>query len=87
MKTEAEIRHALRQWIVDKTGRVSRNDLSDTTPIVEHRIITSLQIMDLLLFVEKLSGKPIDVEDLKPGAFKDVDTIYERFFEGGTDGR
>jgi hypothetical protein len=37
--------------------------------------------MDLILFVEEISGKEIDVEGLKPGAFKDIDTIIKNFVE------
>jgi hypothetical protein len=80
MKTEAEIRHALREWVVRTNSKIAPDALSDRTPIIEQRIVTSLQITDLLLFLEELTGRPIDVERLKPGVFRDIDTIYENFF-------
>lgn len=82
MNTEPEVRQALRDWVVKTSGRISGEDLRDDTPIIERRIITSLQVMDLILFLESLSGRPIDPGRLKPGVFRDVDTIWRNFFTG-----
>jgi acyl carrier protein len=80
MKSEEEIRRSLRDWIVKTNGKVRPEELDDQTPIIEQRIISSLQVMELIFFLEQLSGKPIEVDDLKPGVFRDVDTIYRNFF-------
>lgn len=80
MKTETEIRHALRSWILEKNGKINPEALQDDTPIIEQRIITSVQILDLILFLERLSDHPIDVENLKPGGFRDINAIYANFF-------
>jgi acyl carrier protein len=79
MKTETEVKLALRDWISRK-GKTKPEDLSDQTPIVEQRIISSVQLMELILFIEDLSGKSIDVQSLKKGMLRDIDTIYENFF-------
>ena len=79
MTSEAEVRAALRAWIAARS-RTLEPELTDTTPILERRLITSLQIMDLILYVEHLSGRAIDVRQLRPGAFRDVESIYARFF-------
>lgn len=80
-KTEAEFRQALRQWILQKNGKIKVEDLADDTAIIEQRIVTSLQLMDLILNLEKLTGNPIDVEQLKPGVFRSIDSIYKNFCE------
>ena len=80
MRTEEEIRRSLRDWIVKKNGKIKPEDLNDQTPIIEQRIISSLQVMDLIFFLEQLSGNPIEVDDLKPGVFRDIDSIYRNFF-------
>lgn len=80
MKTEMEIRKALRDWIVKTNGKIRPEELTDETPIIEQRVISSLQVMDLLLFLEQLTGKSVDVEKLKPGIFQNVNTLYENFF-------
>ena len=80
MKTEVEIRQSLRDWIIKKNGKIKPEELNDQTPVIEQRIISSLQVMDLILFLEQLSGNPIEVDDLKPGVFRDIDSIYRNFF-------
>lgn len=78
MRTEDEIRRALRQWIYACSKHSA--ELTDATPIIEQRIITSLQVMDLILYIEKLRGRRIEMDDLKPGVFRDINAIYESFF-------
>ena len=81
MRTETEIRAALRDWIVNVSGKIKREQLGDETPLIEERIITSLQVMDLILFLEKLSGRPVEVEQLKAGAFRNINALYQNFFQ------
>jgi acyl carrier protein len=85
MRTEREIRAALRDWIVNVSGKIEREQLSDETPLIEERIITSLQVMDLILFLEKLSGRPVEVEQLRAGAFRNINTLYQNFFRTTTE--
>lgn len=81
MKSESEIRQTLRDWIIKTSGKIEPDDLADQTPIIERRIISSLQVLDFILFIEKTSGNQIDVESLRPGVFRDIDTIYKNFFQ------
>jgi acyl carrier protein len=80
LKTESEVRTALRAWVVKTNGKVTATDVADDTPILERRIVKSLDIMDLILFLEELRGAPIDVEKLRPGVFRDIDAIWKNFF-------
>ena len=81
MRTETEVRTALREWIVRTSGKVGVSDVADDTPILEKRIVKSLDLMDLILFLEELRGAPIDVEKLQPGVFRSIDAIWKNFFE------
>jgi len=38
-----------------------------------------VHLPELLLLLERLRGEPIDVEDLRPGDFRDIDTLVLRF--------
>jgi acyl carrier protein len=75
-----KIRKKLHAFIIENCES-EISSLSDNTPIFESGLFKSVQIMDLILFVEEISGKEIDVEGLKPGAFKDIDTIIKNFVE------
>ncbi len=79
MNPSVDTKQALRDWVVKKSGKVRPDQLRDDTPIIEQRIITSLQVMDLLLFIESLTGRPVDVNQLHRGAFRDIDTIHKHF--------
>lgn len=79
MKNEIEVKTALRDWIVRK-GKIQAQELNDQTPFLEQRIISSVQLMELILFMEDLSGKSIDVKALKKGMLRDIDTIFRNFF-------
>ena len=80
MKTQVEIRKTLRDWVVRTNGKITAAEVLDDTPILERRIVKSLDIMDLILFLEELRGAPIDVEKLRPGVFRDIDAIWKNFF-------
>jgi len=84
LKSEPEVRAALRDWVVRTNGQVSPADIRDDTPILERRIVKSLDLMDLILFLEELRGLPIDVEALKPGVFRSIDAIWTNFFAGAS---
>ena len=86
MMTEAEIRQRLREWVVRQSGKIRPEEIADDTAIIEKRIIKSVQILDLVLFIEEHSGHAIDVEQLKPGVFRNIDTIYRNFFAVKADG-
>ena len=72
-------RSLLREWVVKKNGKLSPDDVADDTPLLDNRIITSLQILDLILFIERLRGVSIEVRLIKPGSFRSIDTIMTHF--------
>ena len=52
------------------------------TPLLEERIITSFDVLDLLLHLEHASGRRISRAQLVPGVFRDIETIARVFIEG-----
>jgi hypothetical protein len=75
------VRDALRRWVLERNPCLDPAELRDDTPLLESRLVTSLQVTDLLLLIESLRQAPIDVERLRPGAFRDLATIRETFFD------
>jgi acyl carrier protein len=80
MSTGIDVRDALRQWIADASSKRSAQELTDDTPLFRSGILKSVQISDLILTIEELAQRPVDVEQIKPGVFSDIDTIYRNFF-------
>lgn len=75
-----DAKSALREWILARNRRVRPEELKDDTPILRQRVITSLQLMDLILFLEELGAKSITIDRMRPGAFDSIDTICRAFF-------
>lgn len=70
----------LRSFVLDKAKAPLRpEDLTDQTPLLTDGWLRSVHLPELLLLIERLRGAPIDVEDLKPGDFRDIDTLVTRF--------
>lgn len=80
MIEDLEIKNQLRQWIAKKHQGLDPNSIAEDTPLIEQRLLTSIQVLDLIMFLEHLRGKPVDVTRLEPGSFRSIGTIYSHFF-------
>lgn len=84
MTTDATAaRAALRDWVAARARDIDPGQLTDTTALFEDGVLTSLQFPELILLIERLRGREIDVTALAPGDFRDVATIVDRFVAGG----
>lgn len=82
---EADIKHKLRAWIVDRSKQPDAKDiLTDDTPIIDSGLLSSLDIAEFVLYIESLLGDEIDIDDLEPEAFTSTNTMYETFFAQGS---
>jgi acyl carrier protein len=77
---EMEIKEQIRTWIAGKNTKVSLDEIQLDTPILEKKIISSLQVMDLILYLESLKKGAISLDNMKPCSFTDINTIYKSFF-------
>ena len=82
MSAEYRIRDSLKRWIAETSARATMEQLDDHTPLFRSGILKSVQVSDLILYIEELAGRSVDVEQIKPGVFRDIDTIYRTFFAG-----
>jgi acyl carrier protein len=73
------MREAIRSWISEHSRKAMSGELTDATPIIEEGILSSVQVPDLILFIEELRGRAVDINELKPGAFRSVDAIVRTF--------
>lgn len=82
MRSDGEIREALRSWVRGKVPDLDAGGLTDDTALFEQRLLRSVNVPELLLLLEGLRGKAIDVDELQPGDFRDIDTLVKRFGSG-----
>lgn len=75
---------AVRDWVTSRAKDVPPGGVTDDLPLLADRYLTSLHIPELILLLERIRRRPIDVEDLRPGDFADLRTINARFLT--TDG-
>ena len=73
-------RDALREWIRQRNPDIPPGEPADGTRIIERRYLTSLQVADLLLYIEELRQAPVDPSRRKPGGFASIDSIPAAFF-------
>jgi acyl carrier protein len=77
---ESDVRTKLRGWIVKHAKTPPGKDFSDQTQLLEQGILSSLDIVEFVLFIESLRGEDVDVEDIEPAVFTSIDSLYEAFF-------
>ena len=75
-----DTREALRQWVAGVSDKTTLENLAVDTPLFRNGILKSVQVSDLILYIEELAGRAVDVEQIKPGVFRDIDTIHRNFF-------
>ena len=80
MNSHNDIRVSLREWVLMHSTNATNTPLTDSTPLIRQRWLNSLQVMDLLLFIETLREQPLDAGMLKRGSFDSIDAIVEHFF-------
>lgn len=68
----------LRAWVLANAA-LPVEQLDERTPLLESGLLTSFQVMELILFLEELRGRPLDVTRLEPGAFRDLESIRLAF--------
>lgn len=77
--TLEQARAELRAWIVATSGKIRPEELGDDTPLLEQRIISSLHVAELILFVESLRGGPVNLSRLNGKSLRDIDSVCAAF--------
>jgi acyl carrier protein len=75
------ILQSLRDWLRSANPNYAATEIDADTDIIESRILESLQMVELILFLEKKTGRAILVEDLNPAKLRTLNNIYNNFFE------
>lgn len=75
----------LRDWVAAAAG-VEAPAITLDTLLIKQRVLTSLMVLDLILFVEELRGRPLDPASIKPAAFQSIASIAATFLGEATNG-
>lgn len=78
---DATIRARLKQWIHDH-AKASTVEVANDTPLLDKGILSSLDIVELVLFIESLRGDEVDPDAIEPETFRSIDTMMKGFFGG-----
>ena len=78
---ESEIRSQLRDWIAEHSkSKVTADAVTDQTPLLDTGLLSSLDIVEFVLFIEELRGDEVDTDDIEPEVFTTIDTLITGFF-------
>lgn len=81
---ESTFKEAVRHWIVERAGLASAETLGNETEIISDGILTSLDVVELILLIEELRGEEVEVESLEPESFRDLNTVVATFYNEPT---
>jgi acyl carrier protein len=79
MSGEVEVKTALRKWLLDN-GKVAAEALRDDTQLLEAGVLDSLQLIQLVRYIEKLRKKSLPFDSIGLGAFRSIQSIYKNCF-------
>ena len=71
----ANITASVRQFILNQFPSSRRRPLQDTDPLIEHGVIDSLGILDVVAFIESEFKVVVDDEELVPDNFQTISKI------------
>jgi hypothetical protein len=91
MKNETEVRLAVREWLTKnaskrKRGTAPSPELTDETLIIDQGVVSSLKLMQLVVFIGELRGSPVEMDGVAPAQLASVNAIWTHFFAGHVDG-
>jgi acyl carrier protein len=77
---ESEVRAKLRDWIAKHAKKPIGAEFDDHTPVLDLGILSSLDIVEFVLYIESLRGDELDPDRIQPEAFSNVNALYSAFF-------
>lgn len=77
----ANNRQVIRDWICSKARSVDGVSITDQTLIIEEGLITSVDVLELILLIEELGQIEIDATELEPDMLGSIDEICRSFLE------
>ena len=80
MTAAVDAKRILRGWIA-QSADVPAEEIGDDTALIADGYITSVRVLDLVLLLEELRGRPVEAWQIKPGVFSTLAAIEQAFFK------
>lgn len=78
--SDKDVVKLLSEWILDRSGMEDRSSFTPTSKVIDDGYLTSLDVVELILFIEDLRGEEVDVDALEPESFTSVESMIATFF-------
>jgi acyl carrier protein len=65
---------------VAAAAQVPPETIAVDTPLLESRLLRSIMVLDLILLIEELRGRPLDPDAIRPESFRSIAAIVVAFF-------
>jgi hypothetical protein len=73
--------HEVEQWVLDQQDTWNRRDsLEADLDLFETGILTSLQVIELLVVIERAGGAKVDRMSIQPDDFRTLRAMRRKFF-------
>jgi acyl carrier protein len=73
----------LREWMHMTNPAAGALCVDPDTDLITSHVLESLQVVELILFLERRTGRDILAEHLDPLIFRTMNSIFLNFFEPG----
>ncbi|WP_433260094.1 phosphopantetheine-binding protein [Actinosynnema sp. CS-041913] len=71
----------VHQWVLDQQDEIGRRDeLPPDLDLYEAGVLTSLQVIELLVVIERARGEKVDRMAIEPDDFRTLDALRRKFF-------
>jgi hypothetical protein len=65
---------------MEHATHVPDGGINDSTPLLAQRVVSSLHVIEMIILIEHLSGRSVQVDQLAPDTFRNIDSIVQTFF-------
>lgn len=86
MVTEQALNSLIKEWVTTK-GQTLHSvpvDVKEDTDLIASGALDSMGFIELLLFVESITGQKIDLSDLDPNEFTTIQGLSQNIVNGSS---
>lgn len=78
---KGRVTNEIKGFLKKLNPKMDTQGIGGTTNLVAEGFLDSLRMVEMVIFIEKLVGSPIPIEDYDPQTFHSIDGIFNAFFK------